>query len=53
MTFVSKIREIAARRALHNKIHAEMAAITDDELKDLDLSYARIAELSRAQAYGA
>ncbi len=51
MAFLNRIREASARLALQRKIHAEMAALTDAELQDLDLSYSRIAELSRAQAY--
>jgi hypothetical protein len=51
MTLIATIRDIAARRALRRKIHAEMASITEEELRDLNLSYAKITELSRQQAY--
>lgn len=51
MNIIEKIREVATRRALHRKIQSEMAAISDAELRDLDLSYARITEMSRQQAY--
>ncbi len=50
MTLVEKIRDIAARRALQHKIHAELSAMSDEEMRDLDLSPAKIAEMSRAQA---
>ncbi len=51
MSLFEKIREISARRALHRKLHAEMAALSESELNELNLSYAKVVELSRQQAY--
>ncbi|MEM1351626.1 MAG: hypothetical protein AAGF27_04745 [Pseudomonadota bacterium] len=51
MTIISKIREIAARHALERQLNAEMSALSDSELMDLNLSRAKLAELSHAQAW--
>ncbi|MGA9436045.1 MAG: hypothetical protein WBV62_17595 [Roseobacter sp.] len=53
MTLIEKLRTIAARRALQRKIYAEMSSITDEEMRDLDLSPAKIAQMSREQALAA
>lgn len=50
VTLFGKILEYAARRALERKIHAEMATMTDAELNDLNLSRAKLIEMSRRQA---
>ena len=50
MTLIEKIRDVAARRSLQRKIHAEMSSITDEEMRDLDLSPAKIAQMSHNQA---
>ncbi|WP_227270622.1 hypothetical protein [Roseobacter weihaiensis] len=50
MSLFDNIREFLARRALERKTYAELSAITDDELLDLNLSHAKLAELSRRQA---
>lgn len=53
MTFIEKIRAFTARHALERKIKAEMSTITDAELDDLNLSRAKIAAMSHAQAWTA
>lgn len=50
MTLIEKIRDIAARHTLERKIYAEMSALSDAELQDLNLSRANLAELSRSHA---
>ena len=53
MTVIEKIRTIAARRTLQRKFYAEMSSITDEEMRDLDLSLAKIEQMSRDQAMAA
>ena len=53
MSMIIKLREFAARRALEYKLQAELANLSDAELNDLDLSYAKISEMSRTQALAA
>ena len=50
MTLIGKIREISARRALQRKLFAEMNHLSDAELMDLDLSRAKLLDMSRRQA---
>lgn len=50
MSMFGKIRQYAARRALEREIYTELSQISDAELNDLDLSRAKIAEMSRQYA---
>lgn len=53
MTVITKLRDFAARRALAHQLHAEMSGMSDAELDDLNLSRAKLVELSYAQARAA
>ncbi len=47
MTLIEKILNIAVRHARNRRIFNELAAISDAELADLDISWAHIVEASR------
>lgn len=51
MSIVNKLRNYAARRALEQKLRAEMATLSDAELNDLNLSYAKALDVAHAQAF--
>ncbi len=50
MIMIGKIREFAARQALQRKIYNEMSHMSDAELNDLNLSRAKLKDISRRQA---
>ncbi|MFK7762707.1 MAG: hypothetical protein AB8B62_05560 [Roseobacter sp.] len=50
MSLIKKFVEYSARKAKHRQLHAEMSSMSDDELNDLNLSYAKVSELARRQA---
>ena len=50
MTILTHIRHAIAHRAEQRRLRAELAALTDAELNDLNLSYAKVMEMSRVQA---
>ncbi|MFK7867830.1 MAG: DUF1127 domain-containing protein [Roseobacter sp.] len=47
MSVFKTIRQYAARRALEREIYSELSQISDAELNDLNLSRAKISEMSR------
>ncbi len=53
MGLIEKIRAYSARRAVQRRIYAEMASMSDAELQDLDLSFAKIEHISWRQAHAA
>ena len=50
MGLYAKIRAYSARRAMHRRIYAEMAAMSDAEMQDLNLSLAKIDDISWREA---
>lgn len=50
MTLFDKARGFAARWARQRRVYAEMALLSDAELRDLNLSLAKIEDLSRIAA---
>lgn len=52
MNLIEKLRDVAARWARQRQIYTEMATMSDAEMRDLNLSHAKISDLSKKAAQG-